>query len=180
MKLTEPTSKPYKKLLLEARRLRTATGTNAYRLAVILCRVFEDTDFRADNGNADDLKLCRILDDYCQPLTLEFIELKAVLAKFPNEADWKDGKLRRMYDTTVQHVKTSQKQATRVVEDNGAVHCASPRRIELTTKPSAKQCMGCVRLQAINDRLLAENRQLRQDNAQLRSQLEESQVGAMA
>lgn len=88
----------YKALLLEARGLRSEAGKNAFRRASLLVRVFEDAGFRAEIGATDDFDVAEALNAEVEDLCLGFLELRAMLAEFPNEADWQDGRLATLYD----------------------------------------------------------------------------------
>jgi hypothetical protein len=90
----------YKTLLLEARRLRGRNGVAAYRRAKILCQVFDDIQFRADCCNVDDFAAAAILDEYVEDLCLSFLDLRRTLQRFPKIADWKDGRLARLFRET--------------------------------------------------------------------------------
>jgi hypothetical protein len=96
--------KTYKQLLLTALELRKQGGKSAYKRAMILVAVFNDQDFRLDNGNIDDDKIYQILDDYVEDLALNFIELKHLVEYFPKESQWAEGRLCRMYDQLLDSV----------------------------------------------------------------------------
>lgn len=87
----------YKQLLIEAKKLHGKAGLGAYQRAKILVQVFDDRDFRADHGNLDDFQAADLLSEHVSDLCLGFLELRAMLAHFPSEADWKNGNLRRMH-----------------------------------------------------------------------------------
>lgn len=92
--------KNYKTLLIEARNLRSEAGKNAHKRATILCQVFDDRDFRADIGALDDFGAAEVLDAECEDLCVGFLELRAMLAAFPDATDWSDGKLATLYKRT--------------------------------------------------------------------------------
>lgn len=104
---TTDSVKQYKKLLLEARELRTKLraeiGLRTYQIMAILMQVFNDQDFRADHPSgdgkpADDLKAGQVLDDFVFDDTgLEFLQLRAMLDHYPHQRQWKSGRLQRMY-----------------------------------------------------------------------------------
>jgi uncharacterized protein YceH (UPF0502 family) len=93
----EPSGPTWKELLSEARSLMGRAGANAYRRAKILCRVFNDVDFRAAHGNLDDFQAADLLDDLVQDLCLSFLDLRRVLDRFPRRKDWREGRLSRMF-----------------------------------------------------------------------------------
>jgi hypothetical protein len=90
---------PYKKLLEQAAQLRGQGGVGAFKRTKLLVEVFDDRDFRLDNGNIDDFKCAAILDTYVEDLALQFFDLRAMLEVFPKRSDWEQGKLRTMHQT---------------------------------------------------------------------------------
>lgn len=101
MNSTLPTSASsmhtYKDLLLEARKLRGRAGLKAYDRAVLLCRVFEDGQFREECGNLDDFRAAELLDDYVDDLCLGFFDLRAMLDFYPRRKQWSRGALGKMH-----------------------------------------------------------------------------------
>ncbi len=105
--------KNYKTLLLEAASLRGESGVNAHKRIGILVKVFEDADFRAEIGSSDDYKAAEVLDDHVQDLCLTFLELKAMYQAFPDVADWKDGKLRTLYQRSLEVAEANKPEPTK-------------------------------------------------------------------
>lgn len=105
MSATEPTNigcvKPYKRLLLEAVRLRGRSGMRAFDRAKLLCAVFDDGEFRQECGNLDDFRAAEILDEYVDDLCLGFLDLRAMLAHYPRRRQWAAGKLGRMLSAMI-------------------------------------------------------------------------------
>ncbi len=101
-KASVETAKTYKKLLLKCLALRKQGGKSAFERTKLLVSVFENQEFRLDNGNLDDFKLAEVLDQYVEDVFLDeenvFLKLKAMLDHFPNESQWESGKLRTMYN----------------------------------------------------------------------------------
>lgn len=88
-------TKNYTKLLHEASALRSQGGKSAFKRAKILTAVFNNQDFRLDNGNVDDFALAEVLDEYVDDLLSShpFLLLKAMLEFCPDESRWGEGKL---------------------------------------------------------------------------------------
>lgn len=101
--------KPYKTLLIEARRLREEAGSNAYERAKLLVGVFADSDFRADYQQYDDAKLAEELDQYVDDLALDFLQLKALYERFPSSSDWEDGRINKLYRTLIEEKANEQR-----------------------------------------------------------------------
>ena len=89
--------KPYKRRLLKARELRKYAAGKNYDRTKLLVAVFDDREFRADNGNADDLAAAAILDAEIEDLGLEFLQARALLEYFPDRQQWASGLLVNMY-----------------------------------------------------------------------------------
>lgn len=106
MSTKKQSAQGYKKLLLKCLALRKQGGKSAYKRTNLLIQVFENADFRLDNGNLDDLALADVLDQYVEDIFLGetnvFLTLKAMVEHFPNEADWSEGRLRTMFNEMVQ------------------------------------------------------------------------------
>lgn len=88
----------YKQQLIKCNELMGKSGESAFKRATILVSVFEDDDFRQDIGALDDFAAAEVLSQHVQDLCLSFLELRLMLEVFPKIADWKEGKLRNMYD----------------------------------------------------------------------------------
>jgi DNA-binding transcriptional MerR regulator len=87
---------PYKKLLLQAQEMRGQSNGMIYDRARILCQVFDDGEFREDNGNIDDFRLAEILNNYIDDLGFDFLDLRSMLDKYPDRESWVSGRLKRM------------------------------------------------------------------------------------
>lgn len=108
MTSTRQTSVSYKTLLKQAAALKGKIGREAHSLAGVLCRVFEDKDFRADLGNVDDFKAGEALGEYTEPLCLTFFELRALYIHRPDAEDWATGNLATLYAAVRQEIANSQ------------------------------------------------------------------------
>lgn len=91
-------SSTYKEKLKEILRMKSAAASAVYRRAVILIDVFNDRDFRADLGNADDFKAADALDQYCDDLPYQFLDLQAMVDAVPESSEWKKRSLREIYE----------------------------------------------------------------------------------
>lgn len=120
----------YKSKLQECLRLRGEGGLSAYRRARLLCDVFEDREFRADLGNADDLKMASALDEYVEDLCLDFLDLRAMVAFAPNESQWMDGRLKRLHAEML----AAQSQATSRGESKKPRKAATVKQLEAAEK----------------------------------------------
>lgn len=96
--LVERSEATYKAKLLNAKSMRGKGGFAAYDRVTLLNSVFDDRDFRADIGDVDDFRAAAVLSDYTEDLAFKFLELRAMLGYYPERAQWKDGKLRTMYE----------------------------------------------------------------------------------
>lgn len=100
MLATKPTENdsmtPYKRRLLEAKKLRGRSGAKAFDRATILCAVFDDGEFRQACGNLDDFRAAELLDEYVDDLCLGFLDLRAMLSHYPRRRQWSDGRLGKM------------------------------------------------------------------------------------
>lgn len=97
---------PWKKLLGEAEQLRGQSGINAHRRATILVELSSDEDFRSEMHLTNDDAIYAVLDGLVEDLSLTFAELRNMLQEFPSPDDWADGKLRTLYDRTVEMIRS--------------------------------------------------------------------------
>lgn len=157
----------YKQLLLEAKSMRQSAGSNAYDRAVILMKVFDDREFRADNGNVDDFALADVLDAYCEDLSFGFLDLKALIEHFPQREQWSDGLLRRMYTEMLdarEKVDVGERKVPQRRASLKQLEAAERRVVELE---AAVQRMPD--LEAQNARLQEEVMELREESRRLRA-----------
>jgi len=147
----------YKQLLIQAGRMQAKTRDRIK----LLVEVFEDGQFRADLGGADDVQAAKVLDGYVKDLAITFLESHAVLMRFPDAEDWKSGDLRGMYQTV-----RDESRALRDEDENGR---KSPRRI--TIIEHEKIVAENSELEGRNKYLQSEVNHLRTENASLREQI---------
>ena len=91
----------YKNLIVELRQMRGTAGIAAYERATKMMSVFNDAEFLSTEAAGDIHKAIRLMDDLCQDMALDFSELRALLKYRPKRDQWKDGKLKTMYDEVV-------------------------------------------------------------------------------
>jgi hypothetical protein len=96
----------WKKLLTEAEQLRGQAGISAHRRALILTQLYDDVDFRAERGLADDDAVEDVLGELVNDLCLNFAELRAMLHEFPESEAWSDGKLATLYDKAAERIRS--------------------------------------------------------------------------
>jgi cell division protein FtsB len=87
----------YKTLLVSARKLKGKTQILLFQRVAILCQVFDDQQFRADCGAADDFAAGAALDSELDDTGFEFLQLRAVIQRFPAAEDWSKSTLATMY-----------------------------------------------------------------------------------
>jgi hypothetical protein len=69
-----------------------------WRITKALVAIFDDAEFRADVGARDDHATADWMDAEFPGLPLRFLQLRAVLAVHPEEAEWKDKKLIELFE----------------------------------------------------------------------------------
>lgn len=87
----------WKQLLIEAKELMGQSGCAAFDRAVKLAAVYRDPEFTADCDRDRTVPSDR-LSEFTNDLCLNFLELLALLEKYPERQQWATGKLRQMYD----------------------------------------------------------------------------------
>jgi len=105
----------WKTLLLEAKKLTKQIGVFVYRRTKLLVQIFEDAEFRAEVGARDDLEAAGWLDAEFKGTALAFLQLRAILAKYPEEKAWKDGDLQKMFDNVKPETVEGETPRTRTV-----------------------------------------------------------------
>jgi hypothetical protein len=155
-KASEEAQRGYRKLLLEASALRSQGGKSAYERAKLLTAVFDDQDFRLDNGNVDDFGLAAVLDQYVDDLLSRhpFLLLKAMLEYCPDESKWEEGKL----GSLIKEMREAGQEPQRDVK----------RRHKITLKQFAE-------LEEKFKREQTRVKQLQKENAELKEELEKAQ-----
>jgi hypothetical protein len=170
--------------LIDVREMRGESGENAFRRACILCDVWNNEQFRDDTDfAASDDEAMAILDEHCEDLCLSFLELRQLLAHFPDQPEWQDGRLRSMYEQMRSEVSAKQKserdsrpQGTRrsvTVKEFEVVQGEAKDykfRLDRTEEISQDRHDLVNRLRCENERLTGENESLRQENTELREE----------
>ena len=95
---TKELPRKWKTLLLEARTIDARLTTCLYRRTKLLCEIFDDAEFRAEVGARDDLQAAAWLDAEFKGVALKFLQLRAILAEYPQESHWRDGNLQDMFE----------------------------------------------------------------------------------
>lgn len=175
----------YKTLLLEARELRHEAGKNAHKRATLLVKVFDDRDFRDEVGAIDDFAAAECLNAEVEDLCLTFLQLREMLKAFPLEADWADGKLRTLYNRTLEIGKAAEEANRRdAVRTRRVVSLKELEQVE-QQKNEAEAALRHQERKAAQfvtelDQLKAENQSLRMENAELKGRISELERIAMA
>lgn len=160
----------YKKKLLHVLDMKSGSLTELHRRVSILVEVFEDADFRADNGT-DDFELAEKLDKYVDDCALKFLELRSVLAAFPSAEAWSGASLRSLYDEAT---KCAADGVTQV--DDGptrTVHRATIKEVrDLESRLKDAEFSTRTLTDEVSE-LRAENRRLVTENARLEGRIVE-------
>ena len=130
--------------LAQQRELRSQGAAVNYDRAVLLVCVYEDDDFRAE-CRANESEASEVLDDECGDLCCSFLQIKAVLERFPRKEQWTSQRLQDMLAVVLDENRRETGERT------------APR-------PSWKQR---------NEELMAEVERLKRENDVLRWKLEE-------
>ena len=170
--------KSYKTLLIQARELQQEAGKNAYRRASLLVSVFGDRDFRTESGALEDNAAAALLDGYTEDLCLGFDELRAMLAAFPDESRWADGKLASLWDETLELAKATAKAnreepsitRNRVTKKDVEELKEQKRSAEIALKRAESEVANKT---SEADQLRARIRDLELENSQLRGRIEQ-------
>ena len=165
----------WKQLLIKVRELVGEAGVAVYDRATLLSQVFGDLAFVAD-CNEDQGKAADRLDEYTNDLCLTFLELRQLLKHFPKRAQWKSGKIRRMYDEMVQAIVVNQtRRAPALRSDVDSNSVGRPQGGEQAGSPQvpiATEQSELDRLRSLVKTLQKENRDLRRTLTKLRNTLE--------
>lgn len=92
------TTKAWKQQLLQARSHYAKLSASLWRLTRCLVKIFDDAEFRAETECRDDLHAADWIDAEFPELPFRFLELRAILAEFPQEKQWRDSKLSVLAD----------------------------------------------------------------------------------
>lgn len=100
--------RPWKGLLLEVDALLKDWRRYAYQIAVKLTAVWEESEFLADPSWRDEAEAVKVLDRRAEQLFVivpgnrsPFHDLRAMLARFPDQKRWEHGNLSEMYDAVL-------------------------------------------------------------------------------
>lgn len=166
----EASVKPYKTLLLECLRLRTLGRRNLHRRMKLLLTIWDDPEFRADNGNLDDFKAADLLNQYVEDSPFEFLDLRQIFLCFPRAKMWRENSIHRLYAQWMAKRATSKER-----ELTGAKRPASPQvRKQLEDNlQKAREELGRVKAQRVSevDQLRARIAELEEENRRLRARI---------
>lgn len=158
----------WKQKMLEARKLRGKTAGIVWQRVKLLVEVFDDQDYRSDNGDLDDMAAAEKLSGELGDVAADFFMLRRVLDRMPLKSDWEGKDLRKM----IAEVRELDKK-----DDNKEPR--SPRRTA-----TVKQLDGVQQERDVAEKRLtiaestlaelrSENRQLREELAVARGRIEE-------
>jgi hypothetical protein len=91
--------KHWKAAWLNANRLYKGLRANLWKLTQLLNEIFDDAEFRADNGLRDDLAAADWIDSKLPELPIGYMELRTILAYYPDKASWEGTKLSKLRDS---------------------------------------------------------------------------------
>lgn len=152
-----------------------SSKTALHDRVVLLVEIFDDRDFRADNGNFDDFEAAILLDRYLEDTSVSFLEARAILEVFPNPADWAKMSLRDLYEKALEKQKPIGEDLPK--RTRRAVTMKELEDAELATKEYASRCAFLTKektgLEKKVAELEAENRRLVVENANLEGRIVE-------
>jgi hypothetical protein len=154
----------YKKILEQARSMRSTAVSAIYdRVKLLDEAVFNDADFRADIGNADDFKAGEYLNEFLDDVAYTFLQLRAILTAFPDRAQWEGKSLGELRGATLQQHAEHQPEPAKVTRRTVTIK-EHEKAIEEAAKQTARakhyETM-LVETRQSYDELLKENRELR-------------------
>lgn len=91
--------KHWKAAWLRVQKLYKGVGASWWSLTKALNDIFDDAEFRADNGLRDDLAAAEWIDSKLPEIPLGYMELRTILKHYPKRADWENTKLSKLRDS---------------------------------------------------------------------------------
>lgn len=91
--------KSWKSAWLRANRCYKGIRVNLWQLTTIINEMFDDAEFRADNGLRDDLEAADWIDEKLTELPIGFLELRTILHHYPDRTSWEGTKLSKLRDS---------------------------------------------------------------------------------
>jgi hypothetical protein len=91
--------KRWKAAWLNVNRLYKGLRANLWKLTQLLNEIFNDAEFRADNGLRDDLAAADWIDSKLSELPIGYMELRTILEHYPDKASWEGSKLSKLRDS---------------------------------------------------------------------------------
>lgn len=173
-----PTQVSWKRLLTEAKELMGQSGLKAHRRATILCQLFDDADFRADVAASDDFKTEQFLNELLEDLCIKFADVRLMLAEFPGEEAWADGKLATLHGKAIEQAASrnvkekpeTQRTVNRVTREQYEAVQDEVKDREARISFIEKQLTQAVTSATDLER---ENRELRLENERLKGRIEQ-------
>jgi len=109
----------WKSRLAKLESLLKGSANRSYEIAVELRSLWNDKTFLAEacKGRPDEAD--RILSRFIEATHFDLNELLQMLEQFPNEADWKDGNLRRLYNETCKAIAAKRGKSGGSKDDKG-------------------------------------------------------------
>lgn len=101
MKSTDatPTMKRWKAVWLNAQKFCKGVGGNLWSLTRAINDIFDDSEFRADNGLRDDLAAAEWIDSKLPHIPLSYMELRVILEHYPDRIDWEKTKISKLRES---------------------------------------------------------------------------------
>ena len=143
-------------------------GSNAFERVSLLVEVFDDRVFRHDQGNVDDFKAAEILDGYLSDLAFTFLDLRAVMLRFPDRTDWENTGPRSLYLQLKE-----QDRAMKPVSGERKVRRVTIKEHEKAMGELAEHRVMLKHTQSELDVLRKENQSLKEENATLKGRITE-------
>lgn len=158
----------YKKLLLKAKELMGQAGLLAFDRAKLLTEVFNDRDFRADLGNADDWKAADALNEFCRDLALKFDRLRQLIEHFPDRGQWATGDLEGMLARMIEDKRGEEREANAPA---AKVNRIKREEFEAVQQQVAHEQARAKHLESVVSAKREEIQWLREENAELKHKL---------
>lgn len=94
-----PTMKHWKRAWMDAQKFCKGIGANLWNLTKAVNEIFDDAEFRADNGLRDDLAAADWIDSRLLHVPFGYMELRLILEHYPNRSDWEKTKIAKLRDS---------------------------------------------------------------------------------
>ena len=91
--------KHWKAVWLNAQKFCKGVGGNLWSLTRAINDIFDDAEFRADNGLRDDLAAAEWIDSKLPHIPLSYMELRVILKHYPDRIDWEKTKISKLRES---------------------------------------------------------------------------------